>query len=338
MVAFKAAQSAAFIASPQTRFAAALVYGPEASLVSERASSLARALALAEEPHAEIIRIDDRDLADNPDVLGNELQMQSMFAERRIVHLRAERRMRPELLKDLLREELSATLIVEAGNLRPASPIRKLFEANDRTVALPCYSDPARDMAPLIARVLSPLGVSISGDARAYLLNRLGNDVALARSEITKLAIYAGEGAEITVEDIDAVIGDMDAGVLDTLAMMAADGRTGEALKNLDSLIASGQSPHSALAALNRHFQRLHRLCAAIEAGEPAKAAMSKLRPPVHFKQQGALMAQSRKWSRATASRALSLVQQATRSTRTKAGLDQQLTERLLIILSRTSG
>ncbi|MHA1164116.1 MAG: DNA polymerase III subunit delta [Alphaproteobacteria bacterium] len=337
MVAFKAAQAASFIASPQTRFIAALVYGPEASLVSERARQLAVTLAGSQEPLAEIIRIDDKDLADNPDVLGNELQMQSMFAERRIVHLRAERRTRPELLKELLGGELSAYLIVEAGNLRPTSPLRKLFEASERTVALPCYSDPARDMAPLITSVLSSHGVSISGDARSHLLSRLGSDVALARSEITKLATYTGKDAQITVEDIDAIIGDMGAGVLDTLAMATADGKTGEALKNLDSLIAGGQSPHSALAALSRHFQRLHRLCAAIEAGEPAKAAMTKLRPPVHFKQQGALIAQSRKWSRAAASRALRQVQNATRATRTNTGLDHQMTERLLIVLSRST-
>lgn len=335
MVAFKAAQSASFISFPQTRFLAALVYGPEASLVSERARELARTLADKEEPRAEIIRIDDKDLADNPDVLAIELQMQSMFAERRIVHLRAERRARPELLKELLGGELSAYLIVEAGNLRPTSPLRKLFEANERTVALPCYSDPARDMAPLVRSILSSHDVSISGDARSHLLSRLGSDVALARSEIAKLATYAGKGSEITLEDIDAVIGDMSAGVLDTLAMATADGRTSEALKNLDSLIASGQNPHGALAALSRHFQRLHRLCAAVEAGESAKAAIAKLRPPVHFKQQSALIAQTRKWSQTAASRALRQVQIATRATRSNTGLDHQMTERLLIRLSR---
>lgn len=336
MVAFKAAQSASFIASPQPRFVAALVYGPEASLVSERARVLAGNVAGADEPRAEIIRIDDRDLADNPDILPIELQMQSMFAERRIVHLKAERRLRPELLKQLLEGELSAYLIVEAGNLRPTSPLRKMFEASDRTVALPCYSDPERDMAPLITAILSSHDVSISGEARAHLLNRLGGDVALARSELTKLATYAGKSAAVRIEDIDAVIGDIGAGVLDTLAMATANGKTGEALKHLDSLIASGQSPHSALAALSRHFQRLHRLCAAVEAGEQAKAALAKFRPPVHFKQQAALIAQSRKWSQAGASRALRQVQNVTRATRTNSALDHQLTERLLIGLSQS--
>jgi len=337
MVAFKAAQSASFFTSPQAGYTAALVYGPDASLVSERARQLASKIAGSQEPQAEIIRIDDRDLADNPDVLGNELQMQSMFAERRIVHLRAERRLRPDLLKELLGGELTAYLIVEAGNLRPTSPLRKLFEASNNIVALPCYSDPARDMAPLISEVLSSHGVTISADARSYLLNRLGGDMAMARSEITKLATYVGESAEVTLLDIDAVIGDLSAGMLDTLAMATSQGKTAEALKNLDGLIASGQSSHGALAALSRHFQRLHRLCAAIEAGETARTAMSKLRPPVHFKQQDALISLTRKWSQSGAARALSQVQNATKATRTNSGLDRQMTERLLMSLSQKS-
>lgn len=338
MVAFKAAQTASFIRSPQARFAAALVYGPEASLVSERARELARAFACTEEPEAELIRIDDRDLAENPDRLAIELQTLSMFAERRVVHVKAERRLKPEDLKELLAGELAAALIVEAGNLRPTSALRKLFEANDRAAALPCYADPARDMGPLIDSELAANGVNISGEAQAYLINRLGLDLGQARGECAKLATYAGVNAEVGLDDIDAVIGDMGAGLVDALASATADGNTRDALSQLDALIASGQSTHDALAALSRYFQRLHRLCAAVEAGEQAKTAITKFRPPLHFKQRDALLAQSRKWSKKATVNALQRVQETMQATRLTPGLDAELTERLLIaITSRKS-
>lgn len=334
MVAFKAAQTAPFIRSPQDRFVAALVYGPEAALVSECARELARSYVKSSEPEAELIRIDDRDLSDNPDRLAIEVQTLSMFADRRVVLVKAERRLKPEMLKELINGELAATLIVEAGNLRPSSPLRKLFEGNDRTVALPCYADPAKDMGPLIDSELTACDVRISSEARAYLINRLGNDLGQARGECAKLATYAGAGTEISIEDIDAIIGDMGAGVVDALATAAAEGKTRDALSQLDALLASGQSTHAALAALSRYFQRLHKLCSAVEAGIPASTAVGKFRPPLHFKQRDALLLQSRKWSRQAAANALKRVQETMQGTRLTPGLDSEMTERLLIAIS----
>lgn len=335
MVAFKAAQSASFIRSPGNTFPAMLVYGPEATLVAERARELARNIASQEQGEAEIIRLDDNDLSRDPDRLAIELQTRSMFAERRIVLVRAERRLRPEDVLELISGDLAASLIVEAGNLRPASKLRKIFEAGKYAAALPCYGDPARDMAPLIESELGANNIAIAGEARAYLKSRLGGDLAMARSECAKLATYAGKGGEVRIEDIDAVIGNMDAGRIDALAAAAAEGRTRDALRHLDNLIAGGQSTQAALSALGRHFQRLHRLCAATEAGSPAATVLAKFRPPVHFKQRDALLAQGRNWSAKAASRALTLIQEATRVSRRTPVLDTALTERLLIVLSR---
>ena len=334
MVAFKAAQTASFIRAPDTRFVAALVYGPEASLVAERTRELARKVVQGEKPGAEVLRLGDRELSENPDRLAVELKTQSMFAERRVVVVRSERQLKADELKGLLSGDLEAYLIVESGNLRPSSALRKLFETGERTAALPCYSDPARDLGSMIDNELAAPGVRLTRETRVYLMSRLGTDLALARSECAKLATYAGPGEEITPDDIDAVIGDMGGGALDALANTAAEGKTGEALRHLDRLLAGGREPHAALSALSRHFQRLHRLCAAIEAGVPARTAIARFRPPLHFRQRDALLAQTRKWDGQSAARALQRVQETTRATRRTPALNMELTQRLLIALA----
>lgn len=333
MVAYKAAQATSFFRKPDANCVAALVYGPETSLVAERARALTGALARREEPEAEVIRIDDRDLAEEPDRLAIELQTKSLFAARRVIHVKGERRLSVERLKELLEGELDALLVIEAGNLKPSSPIRKLFEAGKRSAALPCYSDPARDMGPLIDAELETAGVTISRDVRAYLITRLGSDLGVARSECAKLATFVGPGNDVISEDVDTVIGDVSAGLADTLAIAVADGRPAVALRQLDALLASGQNPHTALAALNRHFQRLHRVCGAVETGKPAKSAVSGFRPPLHFKLQDSLLAHVRKWSQDGAAQALQQVNEAMRRTRLTPRLETELTERLLIAL-----
>ena len=333
MVAYKASQVPGFIRNPDAGTVAALVYGPEASLVSERARGLTKRLAQRVTPEAEVRRVDDRDLADEPDLVAIELQTPSLFAEHRIIHVKGEGRLRAERLKELLEGDVQAVLVVEAGNLRPASPVRKLFESMKCCAALPCYADTGRDLAPVIEAELEAGGVRASREVRGYLLSRLGTDVGIARSECAKLAAYVGAGNEATAQDIDAVVGDVSAGLADTLAQAAADGRTALALKQLDALLAGGQSTHAALSALSRHFQRLHRVCAAVESGTPAKSAVSRFKPKLHFRLQDSLVAQSRKWSEAGAARALMQVNDAVRATRLTPRLETELTERLVLAL-----
>lgn len=331
MVAYKAAQAASFIRKPDTGCIAALVYGPDAALVSERARELTKVLARQHDPEAEVLRLDDRDLAENPDLIAIELQTQSLFGSRRIIHLRGERRLDTARLKELFADEVDAKLVVEAGNLKPASPIRKLFEAEKNIAALPCYSDPGRDMAPLIDAELRIANVSISREAHAYLLSRLGANTNLARSECAKLATYVGSGNEATIDDVDAVVGNVSDGMADTLAVAVADGRLTLALAQFDEMMAAGQSPYVALAALTRHFQKLHQVCAAIEGGKPAKAAVSGFRPPLHFKMQDSLIANARKWSEAGAAHVIAQLNKAVQATRLSPRLELELTERLMM-------
>lgn len=331
MVAYKAAQAAGFIRNPSQDCVAALVYGPDASLVAERARELTRALAGQHDPAAEVLRLDDRDLAENPDLVAVELQTRSLFGEQRIIHLKGERRLETSRLKELFDGEVDARLIVEAGNLKPTSPLRKLFEAGKQLAALPCYSDPARDMAPLIDTELQQANVTISRDARAYLLAKLGTNTSVARSECAKLATYVGLGKEISTDDIDAVVGNVSDGMADTLAAAIAEGRLTLALAQFDAMVAAGQSPYAALSALSRHFQRLHQVCAAIEAGRPAKSAVAGFRPPLHFKLQDSLIANARKWSEAGAAHVLRQVNAAVQATRLSPRLETELTERLML-------
>src|SRR5450631_3637358 len=115
----KAAQADRFLKAPPRDLAAVLFYGTDPGLVSERAASFAKMLVSDPTSPNEIIRIDDADLAGDPDRLGVEMRTIPMFGGRKIVRLRAEARLRPELVADLLDGgPLAGVLLVEAGNLK----------------------------------------------------------------------------------------------------------------------------------------------------------------------------------------------------------------------------
>jgi DNA polymerase-3 subunit delta len=334
MVAYKAAQVSRFLNSPDPSVQAVLLYGPEQALVSDRAGALARQLAAAQEPEGDILRLDDRDLGEEPGKLATELQTLPMFGGRKILRVEAGSRFPSADLATLLAEPLEAFLIVEAGNLRPTSALRKAFEKAENAAALPCYEISSRDMGSFIDQELVGHKVSIETGAKQHLVTLLGGDQARARGELEKLALYVGEGGTITQADIDAALGDISQAALDRLAIAAGNRNAKEALAQLDRLVATGQSPQGALMALTRYFERLHKVCVVAESGGSLKSVLAGFRPPVHFRQRDALESQSRNWTSARVARAIELTSTALRSARRQPDLERQFAERLLVVLS----
>jgi DNA polymerase-3 subunit delta len=121
MVAYKSSAVASFMKAPPPACRAVLVYGPDAGLVTERASALAKLFAGRGEGPSEIVRLDDRDLGEDPARLEVELKTASMFAARSVVRVTAGPKLDVPALKALLATEFDNSLIVEAGNLRPDS-------------------------------------------------------------------------------------------------------------------------------------------------------------------------------------------------------------------------
>lgn len=335
MVAVKAHQAEAFMKSPPPRLAAALFFGSDPGLISERSSTLAKILADRENPPGEILRLDDSELDADPSRLETELQMRPMFASRRIVRAIAGRRISAQLLKPLLgTHPLEGLLIVEAGNLKPDDALRSLFEALDTCFAVACYPDNAADIESLISDVLSSFSLTIEGDARALLQSRLGADRALSRAEIEKLALYCLDHKTITLADVENVVGDAADLALERIAEAAAEGRTQAAVTDFGRAMASGESAQAIIAVLQRYFLRLHKVRSDVDAGQRVDDALKSLRPPLFFKQRDAFARQIRNWSRPQLDQALRRIAGDAKTARLSPRLEAVYAERLLLALS----
>jgi DNA polymerase-3 subunit delta len=333
MVALKSSGVARFLKSPDPACRAVLVYGPDAGLVAERASALAQTFAHKERGHTEVVRLDDRDLAEDPARIEVELRMKPMFAERSVVRVTAGQRLDAAALKATLTEPSENFLIVEAGNLRPDSGLRKVFEKDKTAVALPCYSD-ERALAGMIDDELAEAGLSIDSEARNYLMTRLGADQALSRSEVAKLALYASGGNTISTDDVEAIVGDAAETALENFVYAASGGDPAAALRELQRLAGAGTDNAAALAALGRHFTQLHRVASAQSAGGSFEDAVRSLRPRPHFKREPEFLAHCKRWGATRLAQALPLIQDAIRHTRKSPELEGPFAERLVLKLA----
>ena len=334
MVAIKTHQAAAFLNALDRAPSAVLFYGTDAGLVTERAAQLAKALAERDDPKGEILRLDDANLEDDPNRIYVELQTAPMFGGRKIVRATTGRRVTAAQLKPLVEGgPLEGYLIVEAGNLRPDDALRTLFEKSPAAAAVACFPDEARDLEAVIREVFAAAKVQITPEAKRLLLLRLGADRALSRAEIDKLALYAHGKSLIDESDVEAAVGDAAELALDRIVMAAASGQAAAALAECDRSVASGESPQSVIAALQRHFLRLHRMRGALDGGRSMDDVMRSLRPPPHFKQRAEIEQQARSWSMRKLNAALARIAEAAKAARLNSAMEATLAENLLLDL-----
>lgn len=330
MVAHKASQVASLLRSPRSLASAILLYGPDAGLVSERASVLARSRASG----GTVVRLDDRDLAERPGRLFVELRTTSLFGEAPVVRVAAGPRLDVPGLKALLAEPIEGTLIVEAGNLRPDSALRKLFEKDPNAAALPCYSE-TRDLVGLIDEEMKRAGLRIEPEAKRHLVSLLGSDHGVARSEIAKLALSAHGRDLVRIEDVTALVGDSSELGLEAFAYRVSGEDAAGALAELDRLAQSGVPPDATLPTLGRHFTQLHRVQAAVEAGASIATEMAKLRPRPHFKRTDAFTTACRHWGAERLAHALTQIREAAAVTRREPALVSARVESLVLAIVR---
>jgi len=333
MVAYKSSAVASFLKSPKPECRAVLVYGPDAGLVAERASELAQIFARQGEGQTEIVRLDDRDLGEDPARLEVELRTAPMFASQSVVRVTAGAKLDVPSLKALLATESDNPLIVEAGNLRPDSGLRKLFERHESAAALPCYGD-ERALSGLIDAELAEAGFSIDRETRDYLMTRLGADQALSRSEVVKLALYAQGGRSVSHDDVEAIVGDAAETALENFVYATSGGDAKAALSELQRLAAAGTDRAAAISALGRHFTQLHRVASAQTGGGSLEQIMKSLKPRPHFKREPLFLAHCKRWGATRLARALPLIQEAVRRTRRSPELEGAFAERLVLTLT----
>ena len=299
MVKIRPAHADGFCRSPPPEVRLVLVYGPDAGLVQERAERLVESEIGPDGDPFRLSLLSGTEVAGDPARLGDEVAALSLTGGRRVVRVREAGDALAGPIGDLLDGGLGdALVVVEAGDLGPRSALRRVAEAARDGAAVPCYRDTGEALDDFIAAALARLGIGVSAEARDYLAHRLGNDRAISRRELEKLALYMRGGGTAGLADVVASIGDSAAVTLDDAVMAAADGDTEALDAVMLRLRNSGEEPIRVLRAAARHFQRLLTAVGRVECGMSVADAVAALRPPVFFKLRPRVQAQVGRWCR----------------------------------------
>lgn len=336
MVAIKASGVDGFIARPPAEIVLALVYGPDAGLVAERAATLtSRALDGSDDPFA-LVRLEGDELASDPGRLPDEANTIALFGGKRAIRVRVGGRSIAAAVEALLAGPRPESFtVLEAGDLKKNAPLRALCEKHAATVALPCYPDEAGAREKLIDEELRAAGLTISAEARGLLKQSLGPDRLAAREDMRKLCLYAMGASRIELDDVAAIVADSGDVGMDEAVDAAFGGRPADVAAALKALRSSGTPASVMLAAALRHALTMHRLRGQVDEGRSARSVMETGGHAFHFRRKDAVERALARWPGERLTEVVSRLADAVAQGRRSAATGEAAAERALLAIGQ---
>jgi DNA polymerase-3 subunit delta len=284
MVALRGKEIDAFLSRPDPGRPIILLYGPDAGLVRERAEALlASAVDDPNDPFS-LVRLDGDELSAEPSRLVDEALTIPLFGGRRAIRVRAGSRSFAGGIDALAETPLKdCRIVIEAGELRPESPLRKACERAKTAVAIACYPDTERDLARLIDDELRLSNLRIAQDARTVLMTLLGGDRQASRNELRKLTLYAHGRGEVTLDDVMSVVADASELKIDPIVDGAFAGNPHLVETEFAKAMVAGTYPGVIISAAQRQAAWLHKSAIAIAEGTPSSVVLDGGFPRLHF-------------------------------------------------------
>ena len=321
-----------YVASPPKGLMLALVYGPDAGLVQERAEKLLKTVAPDLTDPFNVADLSEATLLADPARLADEAAAISMMGGRRVVRVRGGGNDLAEIFESFMDDSKGdALVVIEAGDLAKTSALRKIFDGHKSAAAIQCYPDSVRDLGDVVRDALRAEGLSIAPDALEDAVSRLGSDRGVTRREIEKLLLYMHGKKQVALEDIRAVMGDEAEARSESACDAAAGGDLVKLDRELERLWVSDVAPAQVLRSAMGYFQRLVQARESANRGETIDNVMKRLRPPVHFSRSQAFKNQAQRWNTDKLGEALDMLLDAESLTRTTGVPAEAVTGRVLM-------
>ncbi|HKL05194.1 MAG TPA: DNA polymerase III subunit delta [Roseovarius sp.] len=298
-----------YFARPDPRRTGLLIYGADAMRVALRRQEVIAALIGPQgEEEMRLARMSGAELRKEPAMLLDAIKAQGFFPGPRVVFVEDATDALAPIVTGALSEwrEGDAQVIMTAGQLKPASKLRKLFEGHNNAYAVGIYDEPpgrAEIEATLAKAGLRDINPDAMRDLTALAQELDPGDF---RQTMDKLALYKhGDDAPLSPDDIAACAPTSVEAAVDDILHIVAEARSGEIGPVMKRLRAQGVQPVSLCINATRHFRTLYAV--ASDPGGPAQG-IGRVRPPVFGPRRDRVLRQAQKWNVTRLEQALTLL------------------------------
>lgn len=237
-----------------------------------------------------------------------------------------------ELLSDIP-EWCTVVFTYETVTWKPDKRLKKLWEAIDKNGSVVEFAKQGqRELVTWISRHFLARQKRISNELCAYLIDITGGTMTALSGEINKIAAYSGAD-EITKSDIDAVTEPVMDAVVFQMTDLLGEGKYGQALLKLQTLLKMQQEPLAILGAVGGHFRRLSTARTLLDHGKGSGELMKLCGIPDYPARK--TMDAARRFSPAFCRKAAGLVMETDYKMKTSYDDPERLLEMLILELAQ---
>jgi len=177
--------------------------------------------------------------------------------------------------------DLTIVLVAREGAPKPKAP-KALVDAVGKAggEVRRCDAPKARDLPSRIRQDAEKRGFALSPDAAALLVERMGTSTLRLQMELDRLALWAGDGGEVTIEDLESMIADTSEEVMWNLSDAIVDRDRPAAAAAAARLSGQGESVTPLVYQMAKRLREARLALAGLEAGRSPRELEASL--PMH--------------------------------------------------------
>jgi DNA polymerase-3 subunit delta len=134
-----------------------------------------------------------------------------------------------------------------------------------------------RDLPRRLVAEARERSFTLDSSAARMLVQRMGANPLRLANELDRLALWAGEGGEVSGADLEAMISDTSEAAVWSLSDALVEGDAEQAVAISERLLAQGESVTGLVYALASRLRKANVALERLEAGTPAKQVESEL-------------------------------------------------------------
>jgi len=175
-----------------------------------------------------------------------------------------------EVLSSYIRHPSPSTCLVLQGE--KIDQRKKFFSELKKTGELVEFKRLYENQLPAFIRNEASLrGKKIEPAAADMLVYLAGNNLQELVSELEKAILYVGEGGEIQVSHIRAIVSDTRVNSVFELTDSLGEKNLERALRSLDTLLNDGEAPLLVLAMITRHYRQIWKVRELLDKRTPTQ-------------------------------------------------------------------
>ncbi len=306
-----------------------LFHGTDPGLIHERAKiAVKKSIADANDAF-QLVRFSGDEIASKPGLLADETATIGLFGDSRAIWIEVGSKSIIDALEQQISNPPSACkIILEAGNLKPASPLRKLLDGSKLAASVGCYPDGPAELGRLVEATLRSHSLTIAPDTRDYLVSILGNDRLITRTELEKLCLYAMGQGEVSLNHIAEIMNDAASTALDEAIDAAFSGERAKIELLCERVFRDGADAAYLLSSALGHAMKLHRIRLEIENGDQTEHIMT--RNGLFYLRKQVVQSYISRWTSLKIQSSIDTLQEAVVRTRVQNNLSRSLSTRAL--------